>query len=174
MPATKTYREIPVGIGRPDSWCYRPLPDSPPVASNSATLVADLIAQSKDNWHGGVDFSLAKNSEGENKQFSHTMVVSGNDDPLVRITEGQQGHFFPAEVQPLKNPMWAVHDQLPDGSWPIANDQGDGIARFRIPANMPIPDGTDLIGSLCDLTSGSGDKGTPIIHIQGYFDNYTN
>jgi len=32
---------------------------------------------------------------------------------------------------------------------------------------------TDLIGSLCDLTSGSGDKGTPIIHIQGYFDNYT-
>ena len=33
---------------------------------------------------------------------------------------------------------------------------------------------TDLIGSLCDLTSGSGDKGTPIIHIQGYFDNYTN
>jgi len=32
---------------------------------------------------------------------------------------------------------------------------------------------TDLIGSLCDLTSGSGDKGTPIIHIQGYFDNFT-
>lgn len=31
---------------------------------------------------------------------------------------------------------------------------------------------TDLIGSLCDLTSGSGDKGTPIIYIQGYFDNY--
>ena len=33
---------------------------------------------------------------------------------------------------------------------------------------------TDLIGSLCDLTSGSGDKGTPIIWVQGYFDNYTN
>ena len=32
---------------------------------------------------------------------------------------------------------------------------------------------TDLIGSLCDLTSGSGDKGTPIILVQGYFDNYT-
>jgi hypothetical protein len=32
---------------------------------------------------------------------------------------------------------------------------------------------TDLIGSLCDLTSGSGDKGTPIVLIQGYFDNYT-
>lgn len=33
---------------------------------------------------------------------------------------------------------------------------------------------TDLIGSLCDLTSGSGDKGTPIIYIQGYFDNFSN
>ncbi|MNP75546.1 F420-0:Gamma-glutamyl ligase [compost metagenome] len=32
---------------------------------------------------------------------------------------------------------------------------------------------TDLIGSLSDLTSGSGDKGTPMIYIQGYFDNYT-
>jgi len=32
---------------------------------------------------------------------------------------------------------------------------------------------TDLIGSLCDLTSGSGDKGTPMVYIQGYFDNYT-
>lgn len=32
---------------------------------------------------------------------------------------------------------------------------------------------TDLIGSLCDLTSGSGDKGTPIVFIQGYFDNYS-
>ncbi len=32
---------------------------------------------------------------------------------------------------------------------------------------------TDLIGSLCDLTSGSGDKGTPIVWIQGYFDNFT-
>lgn len=32
---------------------------------------------------------------------------------------------------------------------------------------------TDLIGSLCDLTSGSGDKGTPIVYLQGYFDNYT-
>ena len=32
---------------------------------------------------------------------------------------------------------------------------------------------TDLIGSLCDLTSGSGDKGTPVILVQGYFDNLT-
>jgi len=33
---------------------------------------------------------------------------------------------------------------------------------------------TDLVGSLCDLTSGSGDKGTPVVLVQGYFDNYTN
>ena len=33
---------------------------------------------------------------------------------------------------------------------------------------------TDLLGSLCDLTSGSGDKGTPVVLVQGYFDNYTN
>ena len=32
---------------------------------------------------------------------------------------------------------------------------------------------TDLLGSLCDLTSGSGDKGTPVVYIQGYFDNFT-
>ena len=32
---------------------------------------------------------------------------------------------------------------------------------------------TDLVGSLCDLVSGSGDKGTPVVLIQGYFDNYT-
>jgi F420-0:gamma-glutamyl ligase len=33
---------------------------------------------------------------------------------------------------------------------------------------------TDLLGSLCDLVSGSGDKGTPVVLIQGYFDNYAN
>ncbi|MBO7621054.1 MAG: coenzyme F420-0:L-glutamate ligase [Victivallales bacterium] len=31
---------------------------------------------------------------------------------------------------------------------------------------------TDLLGSLCDLTSGSGDKGTPVVLVQGYFDNF--
>lgn len=46
---------------------------------------------------------------------------------------------------------------------------GDMAAQGTTPRRL-----TDLIGSLCDLTSGSGDKGTPIIFIQGYFDNYTN
>jgi len=45
---------------------------------------------------------------------------------------------------------------------------GDMAAQGTTPRQI-----TDLIGSLCDLTSGSGDKGTPIVYIQGYFDNYT-
>lgn len=48
-------------------------------------------------------------------------------------------------------------------------DLGDSmVAQGTTPRRL-----TDLIGSLCDLTSGSGDKGTPVIYIQGYFDNYT-
>ena len=52
-----------------------------------------------------------------------------------------------------------------DGSSLVGNMAAQGTTPRRI---------TDLIGSLCDLTSGSGDKGTPIVYIQGYFDNYTN
>ena len=44
---------------------------------------------------------------------------------------------------------------------------GDMAAQGTTPRRL-----TDLIGSLCDLTSGSGDKGTPVILVQGYFDNY--
>ena len=52
-----------------------------------------------------------------------------------------------------------------DGSSLVGNMVSQGTTPRRL---------TDLIGSLCDLTSGSGDKGTPIVYIQGYFDNYTN
>ena len=55
--------------------------------------------------------------------------------------------------------------QQKDGSSLVGNMAAQGTTPRRI---------TDLIGSLCDLTSGSGDKGTPIVYIQGYFDNYTN
>ena len=48
------------------------------------------------------------------------------------------------------------------------NLEGDMASQGTTPRRL-----TDLIGSLCDLTSGSGDKGTPIILVQGYFDNYT-
>ncbi len=46
---------------------------------------------------------------------------------------------------------------------------GDMAAQGTTPRQL-----TDLIGSLCDLTSGSGEKGTPVVLVQGYFDNYTN
>lgn len=52
-----------------------------------------------------------------------------------------------------------------DGSSLVGNMVSQGTTPRRL---------TDLIGSLCDLTSGSGDKGTPVVYIQGYFDNYTN
>ena len=55
--------------------------------------------------------------------------------------------------------------QQKDGSSLVGNMAAQGTTPRRL---------TDLIGSLCDLTSGSGDKGTPIIYIQGYFENYTN
>ena len=49
-----------------------------------------------------------------------------------------------------------------------SNLVGDMASQGTTPRKL-----TDLIGSLCDLTSGSGDKGTPVILIQGYFDNFT-
>ena len=55
--------------------------------------------------------------------------------------------------------------QKKDGSSLVGSMAAQGTTPRRL---------TDLIGSLCDLTSGSGDKGTPIVYIQGYFDNYTN
>ena len=54
--------------------------------------------------------------------------------------------------------------QKKDGSSLVGNMAAQGTTPRRL---------TDLIGSLCALTSGSGDKGTPIVYIQGYFDNYT-
>ncbi len=48
------------------------------------------------------------------------------------------------------------------------NLKGSMVSQGTTPRQL-----TDLIGSLCDLTSGSGDKGTPIVFIQGYFDNYS-
>jgi len=49
-----------------------------------------------------------------------------------------------------------------------SNLKGQMVSEGTTPRQL-----TDLIGSLCDLTSGSGDKGTPVVLIQGYFDNYT-
>ena len=61
----------------------------------------------------------------------------------------------------------AISDSIraKDGSSLVGNMAAQGTTPRQL---------TDLIGSLCDLTSGSGDKGTPVILVQGYFDNYTN
>ena len=60
----------------------------------------------------------------------------------------------------------AISDSIKakDGSSLVGNMASQGTTPRQL---------TDLIGSLCDLTSGSGDKGTPIVLVQGYFDNYT-
>ena len=55
----------------------------------------------------------------------------------------------------------------------IKNKQGNLKGKMETQGTTPRRL-TDLIGSLCDLTSGSGDKGTPVVYIQGYFDNYAN
>ena len=60
----------------------------------------------------------------------------------------------------------AIEDQIKEKKDNLVGDmasQGTTPRRF-----------TDLLGSLSDLTSGSGDKGTPVVLIQGYFDNFTN
>ena len=62
----------------------------------------------------------------------------------------------------LKN---AIKDKIQEKD---SNLVGQMVSEGTTPRRL-----TDLIGSLCDLTSGSGDKGTPIVFIQGYFDNYT-
>lgn len=62
----------------------------------------------------------------------------------------------------------AISDYIKKKDEKAENLTGNMVSQGTTPRRL-----TDLIGSLCDLTSGSGDKGTPIILIQGYFDNYT-
>lgn len=62
----------------------------------------------------------------------------------------------------------AIKDYIHEKDEKAASLKGTMVTQGTTPRRL-----TDLIGSLADLTSGSGDKGTPIIYIQGYFDNYT-
>lgn len=62
----------------------------------------------------------------------------------------------------------AIKDYIKDKDEKAVNLKGTMVTQGTTPRRL-----TDLIGSLADLTSGSGDKGTPIVYIQGYFDNYT-
>ena len=93
-----------------------------------------------------------------------TCLAFKNDDGktlLVYTMDGLMANEPVAEAlrDAIKNKI-----QQKDGSSLVGNMAAQGTTPRRL---------TDLIGSLCDLTSGSGDKGTPIILVQGYFDNYT-
>jgi hypothetical protein len=93
---------------------------------------------------------------------AYTPGLSGtpNELKLKYIADSQYGHLSVAEQQS------AVVDAIrAKGAESLVGKMG---AEGTTPRQL-----TDLLGSLCDLTSGSGDKGTPVVLVQGYFDNYS-
>ncbi|MDO4295616.1 MAG: coenzyme F420-0:L-glutamate ligase [bacterium] len=84
----------------------------------------------------------------------------------VKLKYLADNHFANLSGSELKE---AVSDYIRKKDEKAENLTGNMVSQGTTPRRL-----TDLIGSLADLTSGSGDKGTPIILIQGYFDNYTN
>lgn len=83
----------------------------------------------------------------------------------VKLKYLADNDFADLEGEELKS---AISDYIRKKDEKAENLTGNMISQGTTPRRL-----TDLIGSLCDLTSGSGDKGTPIVLIQGYFDNYT-
>ena len=92
---------------------------------------------------------------------AHTAGLSGTPNEL-KLKYLADNDFAALEGDALKE---AIKEEIrkKDG-----NLVGKMVSEGTTPRQL-----TDLLGSLCDLTSGSGDKGTPIVYIQGYFDNYT-
>ena len=82
-----------------------------------------------------------------------------NELKLKYLADNQFSHLRGDELKD------AIHQAIKEKD---ANLKGKMDTEGTTPRQLP-----DLLGSLCDLTSGSGDKGTPFIYIQGYFDNYT-
>ena len=80
----------------------------------------------------------------------------------VKLKYLADNNFSHLEGEELKNAIQEYIKQKKENLVGAMESQGTTPRRL-----------TDLIGSLCDLTSGSGDKGTPVVYIQGYFDNYT-
>ncbi|MDO4501275.1 MAG: coenzyme F420-0:L-glutamate ligase [Erysipelotrichaceae bacterium] len=93
---------------------------------------------------------------------SHTAGLKGTPNEL-KLKYLADNDFADLSGEELKK---AISDSIKTKD---ANLKGTMATEGTTPRQL-----TDLIGSLCDLTSGSGDKGTPIILIKGYFDNYTN
>ena len=92
--------------------------------------------------------------------FTDGLIGTPNELKLKYLADNDFANLSGAELkEAISNSIKAKQDNL------VGNMASQGTTPRQL---------TDLIGSLCDLTSGSGDKGTPVIHIQGYFDNYTN
>ena len=92
--------------------------------------------------------------------FTDGLVGTPNELKLKYLADNDFANLSGAELkEAISNSIKSKQDNL------VGNMASQGTTPRQL---------TDLIGSLCDLTSGSGDKGTPVILIQGYFDNYTN
>ena len=91
--------------------------------------------------------------------FTDGLIGTPNELKLKYLADNDFASLSGAELkEAISNSIKAKQDNL------VGNMASQGTTPRQL---------TDLIGSLCDLTSGSGDKGTPIVLIQGYFDNYT-
>ncbi len=91
--------------------------------------------------------------------FTDGLIGTPNELKLKYLADNDFSNLSGAELkEAISNSIKAKKDNL------VGNMASQGTTPRQL---------TDLIGSLCDLTSGSGDKGTPIVLIQGYFDNFT-
>ncbi len=92
--------------------------------------------------------------------FTDGLIGTPNELKLKYLADNDFKHLSGDELKD------AISDSIRSKSSDLV---GDMASQGTTPRQL-----TDLIGSLCDLTSGSGDKGTPVVLVQGYFDNYTN
>lgn len=91
--------------------------------------------------------------------FTDGLIGTPNELKLKYLADNDFANLSGAELkEAISNSIRSKQDNL------VGNMASEGTTPRQL---------TDLLGSLCDLTSGSGDKGTPVILIQGYFDNYT-
>ena len=98
-------------------------------------------------------------------------------DPVVSpgYTPGLEGQPNEVKLKYLADNEFAhlSGDELKDAISHSIRNKGENLVGHMVAEGTTPRNLTDLIGSLADLTSGSGDKGTPIVLVQGYFDNYT-
>ena len=92
--------------------------------------------------------------------FTDGLIGTPNELKLKFLADNDYKHLSGNDLK------YAIQDSIKKKN---SNLKGNMSSEGTTPRQL-----TDILGSLCDLTSGSGDKGTPIVLIQGYFDNYTN